>query len=641
MLLCFVVLKVDASDIQNPAADQILKRLDSQRARTPEIAEQLLSHLAQLIDKKDKVRLQRFDQVRCWNQLSKTKAQKEQAIVVASELKGKYRQRGFKALSLDLSLCEASFLSVNTSLEHVSTLLTELIDQAYALEEALLVAKGKSLRGSISSFQGDYSTALDDLVSAQQIFIKFEQEYWQNVNLGELAAAYRRSGDAQSALDYQHKLEKNYQQQGRVFEANDVSIQIASSYEKLQLFDKAIERYQQSEQFLQDNKQVIYAADISVTIAGVLIKQGHYQKALMRLKSAQKIILPRFSAPFSYLSLYLARAYFHLNEFEQSLVALKNAEQAFGSDENKRGLADVTFLKSQVYQGMGNWQAAYLALNAFYQSHVKSDESINLKRNEQMKARFHNQKIQLENALLLQSTKEQQKKLAILADQDRMRIIIIALVAIILLVMSLFALTQMNSKRRFQRLAHTDELTNLSNRRDIYAKGESLLIDVLNKQQNIAMITFDADHFKQVNDHYGHDVGDKVLKTIADIASTSIRECDQLGRVGGEEFLIVMPDCSLDQARKIAQRLLVNIEGFAWQTIAKDLKQTVSAGIVVQEHAAQERSDLDKQTLGSNSLSTHASDKNTVSEFSTLLARADKALYTAKSKGRNCFECHP
>jgi diguanylate cyclase (GGDEF)-like protein len=614
------VLRVDAADTQNPLADKILDQLDIERAKTPEIAQQLLTQLSRLIDKKDQRRLQRFDQVKCWNQLRKTKAQKEQAILIASQLKSKYQQRKLNALLLDLSLCEASFLSVSTSLDHVSKVLTELIDQAYSLEEALLVAKGRSLRGSVSSFQGDYSAALDDLVSAQQIFIKFKQRYWKNANLGELAATYRRSGDAQSALDYQRKLEQNYQQQGRIFEANDVSIQIASSYEQLQLFDKAIERYHQSEQFLNENEQLIYAADISVTIAGILIKQGHYQKARMRLESAQTVILPRFSAPYSYLSLYLARAYFHLGQYQQSLIALNNAQQAFSNDENKRGLGDVTLLKSRVYKEMSEWREAYQFLSTYYDAHLKSDEAINLKRNEQMKARFHNQKIQIENALLLQSTKEQEKKLLILAEQDRMRTIIIILVAIILLVVSLIALIQINSKRRFQQLAHTDELTQLSNRRDIYAKGEALLSDALHQQQSIAMISFDADYFKQVNDRYGHEIGDKVLKTIAQIGRSSIRDIDQLGRIGGEEFLIVLPNCSLSQAEKVAQHLLESMEKFEWQVIANDLKQTVSAGVVAVEKIVIE--------------------KDTVSEFSALLVKADKALYRAKAKGRNCFEIY-
>ncbi len=623
-LLCILAAKANADD-QDSLADQVLDRLDFQRAQTPEIAEQLFKQLTLLVDKNDKARLQRFDRVKCWNQLSKTKAQKEQAITVAAGLKEKYQQQDLKALQLDLSLCEASFLSVSTSLDHVSRVLTELIEQANSLEETLLTAKGKSLRGAISSFQGDYSSALDDLISAQQVFIQFNQSYWQNENLGELAATYRRFGDAQSALDYQRQLEKNYQQQGRIFEANDVSIQMASSYEHLQLFDQAVNRYQQSEQFLIDNEQLIYAADISVTIAGILIEQGQYQQALTRLKEAQKVILPRYSAPYSYLSLYLARAYFHVANYPHSLIALNNAQQAFSNDENERGLSKVALLKSKVYQGMGEWQQAYQSLNGYVDTHLKSDEAVNLKRNEQMKARFHSQKVQLENSLLLQSSKKQQKQLAILADQDEMRIIIIALIAIILLVVSLFAIFQVNSKRRFQLMAHTDELTNLSNRRDIYAAGEALLSEAQNKQQSIAIISFDADHFKHVNDRYGHEVGDTVLKAIADIATAAMRDCDKLGRVGGEEFLVVLPNSTLEEAQLIAQRLLDNIESFNWQTIANDLKQTVSAGVV---STIESPTGNDSFTSGDHGAA-----------FSALLLKADKALYEAKEQGRNCIHC--
>lgn len=620
-MLLSIGMPLQASNIENSLADQILNRLDYHRAKTPEIALELIEQLKTIVDQEDKSRLVRLDTVMCWNQFANTKVQKERAIEVALSLQGKYKRQSQQSIHLDLRLCEASFLSVNTPLDQVVNKLTTLIDEAYLINKPELAAKGKSLRGSIFSFQGNYSNALDDLVSAQKTFVKNKHRYWQNANLGELAATYRRFGDAQSALDYQLQLEKNYQAIGQVFEANDVNIQIASSLEKLGQQDKAISRYLQSERFLKENNQLIYAADISVTIAGILIEQQHYQEGLDRLLAAKEVILPRFSAPYSYLTLYLAKAYYHLENYPQSLDALNNAEQIFHSDDNQRGLEKAALLKSKIYQGMQDWQKAYQVLSSYINDHLTADEAINSKRNEQMKARFHSQKIQLENALLIQSTQEQQKQLEILASQDRMRLIIIALVAVILLVVSLFALFQVNSKRRFKQLALTDELTKLSNRRDINAFAQEQLKETLQQGKGLCIISFDADHFKQVNDKYGHATGDLVLKAIASIANDTVRVGDKLGRIGGEEFLIILPNCSLEQAQLVAEALIDNIAQYDWQQIASGLSQTVSAGIVC---ALQEVADNKSQQLTIGA------------QLSSLLVKADKALYLAKSSGRNC-----
>ena len=126
-----------------------------------------------------------------------------------------------------------------------------------------------------------------------------------------------------------------------------------------------------------------------------------------------------------------------------------------------------------------------------------------------------------------------------------------------------------------------------------------------------SIISFDADHFKQVNDQHGHDIGDKVLVKLASICVSMMRETDVVGRVGGEEFLVLLPNIDKTNAIEIATRLIENIADYDWQQIAPNLAQTVSAGV--------------------------ASYTNEL-ELSPLLLKADKALYSAKAAGRNCVK---
>jgi diguanylate cyclase (GGDEF)-like protein len=121
---------------------------------------------------------------------------------------------------------------------------------------------------------------------------------------------------------------------------------------------------------------------------------------------------------------------------------------------------------------------------------------------------------------------------------------------------------------------------------------------------------FDIDHFKQVNDTFGHPVGDRVLVKIAQTIRQEIRKADIFGRVGGEEFLLLLPKISVDNASCFAERIRSRVAELQWDDtpIAKPI--TISLGIT-QYHQKDSLEDL--------------------------IARADQALYQAKHKGRNCW----
>ena len=118
----------------------------------------------------------------------------------------------------------------------------------------------------------------------------------------------------------------------------------------------------------------------------------------------------------------------------------------------------------------------------------------------------------------------------------------------------------------------------------------------------------DMDHFKRVNDKYGHPTGDEVLRSFAIALGANMRGIDKLGRYGGEEFLLVLPDCTREQASSIVDRLRVMVAAIDWNAISVELCVTFSAGV------AQLRQDEAPEDI---------------------LTRADVALYRAKDMGRN------
>jgi len=180
----------------------------------------------------------------------------------------------------------------------------------------------------------------------------------------------------------------------------------------------------------------------------------------------------------------------------------------------------------------------------------------------------------------------------------------------------LFSRTQ--SLESIRRLSHNlylkateDDLTGVANRRHFYDLGEHAVAIAHRYMRPISLVMLDADHFKKINDTYGHKAGDDVLINIARLCCESVRAADQIGRFGGEEFLILMPEMDLDGAVQLAQRLRALIEDSAVYTDDNErVNVTMSIGVA----------ELDNDTQ----------------DFDALVARADQALYKAKLQGRNC-----
>lgn len=158
-------------------------------------------------------------------------------------------------------------------------------------------------------------------------------------------------------------------------------------------------------------------------------------------------------------------------------------------------------------------------------------------------------------------------------------------------------------------MAERDELTGLYNRRH--------LMDVLEREKSRAdrsggntfcVCLIDLDHFKRVNDTFGHGNGDTVLRTLARVAEQCIRGADCLGRWGGEEFLLLQPETSVESAEVCVQRIRAELERTAFEGLPAELRVTLSAGIAQYQHA---------------------------DSVTNLIDRADRALYQAKRNGRN------
>jgi diguanylate cyclase (GGDEF)-like protein/PAS domain S-box-containing protein len=172
------------------------------------------------------------------------------------------------------------------------------------------------------------------------------------------------------------------------------------------------------------------------------------------------------------------------------------------------------------------------------------------------------------------------------------------------------ALNNAENHEEITKLAVTDSLTGLYTRRWFYENGERLLDQSKRYKWSLAVLMMDLDHFKAVNDDFGHKVGDIVLKATADILKTASRHSDLLCRYGGEEFALILPEACQEDAEQTAERIRSGIEKMSISEM--DRSQTISIGISL--FTGKQNSSIDR-----------------------LLDHADKALYRAKDNGRNCW----
>lgn len=163
---------------------------------------------------------------------------------------------------------------------------------------------------------------------------------------------------------------------------------------------------------------------------------------------------------------------------------------------------------------------------------------------------------------------------------------------------------------RLQYLSRTDDLTGLLNRRALLEKLEEEVKRARRYNYNLSLIICDIDYFKEINDAYGHDIGDIALKNIASLLKKSLRDIDIIGRYGGDEFFLILPETSIEGAKEIAERIRLVIRNFNLNLDEHiNINMTVSLGLA--------EFDPDKEDIDG------------------FIKRADNALYLAKDKGRN------
>lgn len=537
----------------------------------------------------------------------------EQGIAYADKGLADARRIGYVAAEVNFDFCRGANQEALTTPRDALADYNAGIKLARSHENQRLVADGLTWRGSVQSLLGEHALALVDFLEAQKFYETSGAPIESEQNLFNIAVAYRRLGEQTQARDYLDKLLALGEQR------HDRSQQLAAHMELGFLESEA---GNQSAAEGQLRKALVLAqavdsrwqgASIHLGLAHVDNLQGRYRQALDELAKAK----PGFARMGDHSNrdmvlLQTAEAHAGLGQHATAIDEFDQAEQLLQKSGNLRYLAELLDARSHSYQALGRLDMEVVDLRRLVKVREALDRKAHSDNATLMNYQFQTAQREQENRRLAadRALKEQQlKSLERVRHWQRLALV---LGGVLILLLVWLAIRQFRRSRKLHRLAMTDPLTGIANRRHIEELARNTLAHASAQGESLCVLVLDVDHFKAVNDAFGHAVGDQVLVRVAQACKQALRRFDLLGRLGGEEFLIILPDTPLEVAKDIAERLRRKIESLQLGNLAPGLQITASVGAAEVDH---ESDDLPE-----------------------LVRRADAAMYRAKDAGRNRVE---
>ncbi len=525
-------------------------------------------------------------------------------IEAANLLMPQVRRKGLRA---GILTCRGETSESAGDNAHALADFDEAVAVATAADDEQMLAEALFSRGFLRALEGEYAAGMTDARRSQEIFDRIDMPQHALTVLSTIATIYNRMGDySQAAQIYERARSQQHDAGLRRDEA--VSLyNLGRARQKLGEWDAARSSYSAGLALCRDLNYGRGAAYALFGLASVANATGDPTAALSELAQANDALgsTPdaRLSAQFQ-----LARgvALRKLQRGSEALAALEQAESAFKQGNSLEELGMAYDELATVHAQMSDWQSAYRYRSAAQETAGKLLHSQLDQRFATLKVEFDTATKDKENALLLNQNAANEKALVEERRANALQTTVILLSLLLLGVLSLLVLRQRRGARHMRALAMTDELTGAPNRRAILAHLNAIL---QRGHTPCSLLVIDIDHFKGINDQYGHPVGDMTLSLLTAKLRGSVKEPAVLGRLGGEEFVVVLPHTSLHEAALIADQIRVQVPSIDLSRWVGERRITVSIGV------------------------TTSVPEDTVS---TMLRRADAALYSAKHAGRNC-----
>ncbi len=509
----------------------------------------------------------------------------------------------------ELAVCEANqeYTQGNyqKALEHLKPIInTPSLDEITSSKKLSIIAPAHIVLNRIQLAKGNYQEAFDSAKTAYQLFEKAGNDY-------EKALALKEIADIHIAL-YNYELAIEQLQRAKLAltkfneqEQYKVADQLAYAYEEKGDLIKAIELYESIKKDVRRFESDNGYAYILIKLTELNIKLNSLSQAESYLTESNTLsvtdswILTLYN--FTKSEWYLATAQLQAAlSFHEKIAAAQ--QQSWPKSLKERYLN----LTSQLAAATGDTslqiasQQQLIALIKDKQQAIANNTLISARLN------FNYEQQILEISRLEHESKLQQKLLSVAEDKSFWQGLTMMITCLCLLLFAVYTFKQVRQKKYFEILALKDELTGIANRRAILNLKRSVMLQNKLNQQVSSLISIDIDHFKAVNDQYGHDIGDELIISITNTIVQTVRCSDRVGRVGGEEFLIVLENQSLEHAKDIAERIRLSVAEKEHTSLS--ISATISLGVI---------------EIAPNETSEQAA------------KRVDLNLYTAKRSGRN------
>jgi diguanylate cyclase (GGDEF)-like protein len=460
------------------------------------------------------------------------------------------------------------------------------------------VAKASASLGYLHYYRGEMNEALVDLRSAYEIYDAVKDVQGRRQALENIAHVYADTqvGQFDRAIEYYQQLLAEHQAAGTNTGVADTLYNIGSTYEQKGDPEAALEWFRQSLAAEEKLGRREEAASVKRSMGVALGKLGRLEEALPPLDDALHVFVESRNAT-GEMQVRQSRGIVlrKLGRLGAAIDDLETTRAFFTASKNTRFLEKTQDELALAYMAVGRWDDAYRARTA--QAALEREMAATLREDQttRLRVQFDSEKKEQENRALIRES-------IAAARIRRLQTVILILGAVTILVLVYLAF-------RLRSMAMTDELTRLPNRRRALALADRELQHARTTGETFSLLAIDIDDFKTINDTWGHAAGDLVLQRVAQTCGLTLRPRDFVGRVGGEEFLAVLPATTLAAAQTIAEQLRSAVERIDLAPIDAALRVTISIGLTESARADE--------------------------ALANVVRRADELLYRAKQRGRN------
>jgi len=493
-----------------------------------------------------------------------------------------------------------------------------VLDEAVAVArtgasgDPVLMAEVLVARGTRLADAWRHDEALRDLTEAVRLLEAQSDRPRLAEAYGSLAMLYELMDADGPALDYGRRAAEIFEAEGGVEPLAAVTFNTARVLQSQKDYEAAHRAYERS---MELSRQCGDEAGVAYALHGMGVVRGHQGRTgegLLRLRASRPVFERLGDRPMVFSSLVEEGRIQREAGFPRPALEAFEKAMTLAPEGRAEGGHDRAIVHLEMAQALGDlkrWREAYEHQKTASDLQLSLDDEALRRQTQELRARFDSERMEAENALLAKGRELAEFQTGREVSRRRMWGVIAALATFLAVLFALGLLRDRRTRRRLEELASTDDLTRLANRRTIFAAAAAEFDRSRRYGIPLSLAVLDLDGFKAVNDVYGHSTGDEVLRGVSTFLAEQLRSPDQVGRMGGEEFLALFPHTGGDGATAAAGRLCDGLRALTFPGLRGERRVTLSVGVTQSDPAD---GDLD-----------------------AVLRRADVALYEAKRTGRD------